>query len=307
MIEVQNLSKAFGRKVVVDSVTFSVSPGVVTGFLGPNGAGKTTTLKMILGLTQPTSGTALVNGRKYAESLSPLGDVGALLEARSIYSGFSARNYLRSLALTHRLGQRRVDEVIAMTGLESVASKRVKTFSLGMWQRLGIATAMLGDPHTLILDEPANGLDVDGMIWMRGLLRSLADDGRTVFLSSHMMAEMAQTVDHLIVFGRGKVVADAPLVTILQGSRKEAVRVSSRQIGELVERLNPAVVSIATIGPETIEIIGMSAPEIAKIAAGSEIVLYEISTIPDSLEAAYLNLTSGSHEYRSTPTESGKV
>ena len=208
MIEAQGLTKQFGPKTAVDQVSFTVKPGMVTGFLGPNGAGKTTTMRMIVGLDRPTGGSVTINGSRYADLKSPLREVGILLDAKAVHPGRSARNHLLAIAATHGIGRARVDEVIGLTGLESVAGKRVGGFSLGMGQRLGIAAALLGDPATLILDEPVNGLDPEGVMWVRQLARHLASEGRTIFLSSHLMSEMALTADHLIVLGRGRIVAD---------------------------------------------------------------------------------------------------
>ena len=224
MIHAEHLTKKYGAKTAVDSIGFTVRPGQVTGFLGPNGAGKSTTMRMIVGLDVPTAGSVTVNGKRYAEHRSPLSEVGALLDAKAVHTGRSARNHLLAMAATHNIGRRRVDEVIAMTGLDSVASKRVGGFSLGMGQRLGIAAALLGDPATLILDEPVNGLDPEGVLWVRNLVRHLASEGRTIFLSSHLMSEMALTADHLIVLGRGKIVADAPIADILSGSTRPTER-----------------------------------------------------------------------------------
>src|SRR6476469_6654915 len=216
MIEARGLSKRYGDKVAVDGLSFTVRPGIVTGFLGPNGAGKSTTMRMILGLDRPTAGSVTVNGRKYADLAAPLHEVGALLEAKAVHTSRSAYNHLRALAATHGIGRRRVDEVTDLVGLHDVARKRAGGFSLGMGQRLGIASALLGDPHTLILDEPVNGLDPDGILWIRNLLKSLATEGRTVFVSSHLMSEMALTASHLIVVGRGTL--------IMSGSVSEVVR-----------------------------------------------------------------------------------
>jgi ABC-2 type transport system ATP-binding protein len=215
MIELVELTKRYGRKTAVDDVSCGILAGRVTGFLGPNGAGKSTTMRMIVGLDRPDSGSAMVNGRRYADHRAPLHEVGALLEAKAIHPGRTAYNHLLAMAATHRIGKARVGEVIRMTGLEPVARKRVGGFSLGMGQRLGIAAALLGDPATLVLDEPVNGLDPEGVIWVRQLARRLAREGRTVLLSSHLMSEMARTADHLVIFGRGRIIVDAPIAQIL--------------------------------------------------------------------------------------------
>src|SRR5690606_10055958 len=220
MIEATNLTKRYGKKTAVDDVTFTVEPGRVTGFLGPNGAGKSTTMRMIVGLDRPTAGRVRVNGRAYAEHRAPLHEVGALLDAKAVHTGRTAYNHLLAMAATHGIGKKRVQEVIAMTGLESVAKKRVGGFSLGMGQRLGIAAAMLGDPAAVGLDGPVNGVDPEGVLWVRTLVRDLASEGRTVFLSSHLMSEMAQTADHLIVLGRGRIIADAPMSDVLAGATR---------------------------------------------------------------------------------------
>jgi ABC-2 type transport system ATP-binding protein len=215
MIEARSLTKRYGARTAVDGIDFMVRPGLVTGFLGPNGAGKSTTMRMIMGLDHPSAGSVTVNGRQYAQHRAPLRQVGALLDAKAVHPGRSARSHLRAVAATHRIGAKRVDEVIGLTGLESVARRRVGGFSLGMGQRLGLAVALLGDPATLILDEPVNGLDPEGVVWVRQFARRLSAEGRTVFLSSHLMSEMAQTADHVIILGRGRIVADAPMSEIV--------------------------------------------------------------------------------------------
>ena len=223
MIEAQGLTKRYGGKTAVDNLSFTVRPGMVTGFLGPNGAGKSTTIRMILGLDAPTAGSVTVNGRAYVKHAAPLCEVGALLEARAVHPGRSARDHLRALAATVGVSRRRVDEVIAMTGLEAVAGKRAGGFSLGMGQRLGIAAALLGDPATLILDEPVNGLDPEGVLWIRNLLKGLAGQGRTVFVSSHLISEMALTAEQVIIVGRGRLIADVSIAEITRdGSLEEA-------------------------------------------------------------------------------------
>src|SRR3954468_8040747 len=233
MIKAEGLTKRYGDKTAVDGLTFTVEPGVVTGFLGPNGAGKSTTMRMILGLDRPAAGSVTVNGRAYADHPAPLREVGALLEAKAIHTGRSAYNHLLALAATTGIPRGRVDEVIDLVGLRDVARKRAGGFSLGMGQRLGIASALLGDPRTLILDEPVNGLDPEGVLWVRHLTRSLAAEGRTVFLSSHLMSEMAQTADHLIVLGRGRILADAPIADVVAGATQGVVRVRTPDGGRL--------------------------------------------------------------------------
>lgn len=307
MIDVQHLTKVFGRTTVVDSASFCVPPGVITGFLGPNGAGKTTTLRMILGLSRPTTGIATVNGREYAQHRAPLKEVGALLDATSIHGSLSPRSYLRSIALTHGISPNRVNEVILMVGLESVLNKRINPFSLGMRQRLGIAAAMLGDPQTLIFDEPTNGLDLDGSIWFRDLLRHLASEGRTVFISSHLIEEMAQTVEHLVVLGRGKILADASLESILQAGGETKIRVSSPYLTVLLEKLTRVATSIKMQGLHTAEVGGVSATEISKLASSTGAMLEELVAIRPSLEDSYFRLTDGDSDYRADPTMSGSL
>jgi len=233
VIEAHGLTKDYGEKRAVDDLSFIVRPGIVTGFLGPNGSGKSTTMRLTLGLDRPTAGTATVNGRRYRDHPVPLHEVGALLEARSVHTGRSAYNHLLALAQTHGISRRRVDELIDMVGLRAVARKRVGQFSLGMGQRLGIAAAMLGDPHTLLLDEPVNGLDPEGIHWIRNLLKGLAAEGRTVFVSSHLMGEMSLTADHLIVIGRGRLIADLGVEEFVRRASKKVVRVRTPQATEL--------------------------------------------------------------------------
>src|SRR3954471_15837439 len=235
MIDAHNLTKRYGEKTAVDDLTFQVKPGIVTGFLGPNGSGKSTTMRLILGLDAPTSGGVTVNGKHYRDHVAPLHEVGALLEARSVHTGRSAFNHLLALAQTHGISKQRVAELIDLVGLHDVARKRAGKFSLGMGQRLGIATALIGDPSTLLLDEPANGLDPEGVHWMRNLLKGLAAEGRTVFVSSHLMSEMALTADHLIVIGRGKVIADMSVQEFVQRASSNVVRVRSPQAAKLRE------------------------------------------------------------------------
>ncbi|MFF1573824.1 ABC transporter ATP-binding protein [Leifsonia sp. NPDC058292] len=298
MIELTRLTKTYGAKTAVNDISATIQPGKVTGFLGPNGAGKSTTMRMIMGLDRPTHGTAIVNGKRYVEHKSPLTEVGALLDAKAVHTGRTAYNHLLAMAATHGIPKRRVAEVIGMTGLESVAGKRVGGFSLGMGQRLGIAAAMLGDPATLILDEPVNGLDPEGVLWVRQFARHLAGEGRTVFLSSHLMSEMAQTADHIIVLGRGRILADAPVQEILDGATSSSVRVRSPQIDALARAIQGADVSITGLENELVEVNGLSAAQIGEAAAQFGIVLHELSPINASLEQAYLALTQDEVEYR---------
>jgi ABC-2 type transport system ATP-binding protein len=297
MIEATALTKRYGDKKAVDGVSFTVRPGQVTGFLGPNGAGKSTTMRMIVGLDRPTSGRVTVNGMPYAEHRSPLHEVGALLEAKAVHTGRSARNHLRAIAATHGIPRRRVDEVIDLTGLHAVAGKRVGGFSLGMGQRLGLAAALLGDPATLILDEPVNGLDPEGVLWVRGFVRSLAAEGRTVLLSSHLMSEMALTADHIIVIGKGRVIADAPVGDIV-GSTQTYIRVRSPRIGELARRLGQPDVVVTDVAADTVEVRGLAPEVIGDAALAAGVPLYELSVVSGSLEDAYMELTRDEVEYR---------
>ncbi|NLF03825.1 MAG: ATP-binding cassette domain-containing protein [Actinomycetales bacterium] len=299
MIEATHLTKRYGSKTAVDDVTFTVQPGLVTGFLGPNGAGKSTTMRMIVGLDRPTQGRVRVNGRSYAEHRAPLGEVGTLLDAKAVHTGRSAYNHLHAMAATHGIGTKRVKEVIEMTGLESVARKRVGGFSLGMGQRLGIAAALLGDPQTLILDEPVNGLDPEGVLWVRKLVRHLASQGRTVFLSSHLMSEMALTADHIIVVGRGKVIADAPVADIIARGKGGSVRVRTPQAGQLEDLLRRASAIVTQADHDLLEVTGAPSAQIGELAAGAGIVLHELVPTKVSLEEAYMQLTVGEVEYQS--------
>ncbi|MDM7830719.1 ABC transporter ATP-binding protein [Cellulomonas edaphi] len=299
MIEAQGLTKRYGEKVAVDGISFTVQPGKVTGFLGPNGAGKSTTMRMIMGLDRPTKGTVTVNGAAYASFRSPLTEVGALLEAKAVHTGRSARNHLRALAATHGIPNKRVDEVIEMTGLTAVAKRRVGGFSLGMGQRLGIASALLGDPRTLILDEPVNGLDPEGVLWVRNLVKFLASEGRTIFLSSHLMTEMALTADHLIVIGRGHIIADGPVDQIIAQGTKATVRVRSPHADQLAAALVGPDVVVTTKEPGLLEVFGSTAEQIGDAAAAARLTLHELTPLSGSLEEAYMSLTADEVEYRS--------
>jgi len=301
MIESLNLTKRYGEKLAVDDVSFTLKAGQVTGFLGPNGAGKSTTMRMLMGLDRPTSGSITVLGKPYAEHRSPLNVAGALLDAKGVHPGRTARSHLRALAATHGIGAARVGQVLELTGLESVAHKRVGGFSLGMGQRLGIAAALLGDPEVLVLDEPVNGLDPDGVLWVRRFVRSFAAEGRAVLLSSHLMSEMAQTADHVIVLGRGKVIADAPIAALIAaggGSGQRTVRVSSPDAIRLGEALRAqGARSTQESGGNELLLEGITAERVGEIAAAHGIVLHALSTDTTSLEDAYLELTRGETEY----------
>ncbi|RXR26802.1 ABC transporter ATP-binding protein [Oerskovia turbata] len=303
MIEARGLTKRYGPKTAVDGISFTVHPGQVTGFLGPNGAGKSTTMRMIMGLDRPTGGSVTVNGQPYAAHRSPLTEVGALLDAKAVHTGRSAYNHLLAMAATHGIPKTRVQEVIEMTGLQSVAKKRVGGFSLGMGQRLGIASALLGDPKTLILDEPVNGLDPEGVLWVRNLARYLASEGRTVFLSSHLMSEVALTADHIIVIGKGRIIADAPVKDIVDGGAQHTVRVRTPQATQLAELLTRDGATVTSDEPSLLQITGAEAAGIGELAAASGIVLHELTPVTSTLEEAYMLLTADSVEYQ---TESAK-
>ena len=297
MIKADHLTKRYGSTTAVDDVSFTVRPGQVTGFLGPNGAGKSTTMRMIVGLDRPSAGRVTVGGMTYAEHGAPLHEVGALLEARAVHPGRSAYNHLLALGTTHGIGAKRVREVIALAGLDKVAGKRVGGFSLGMGQRLGIATALLGDPHTVMLDEPVNGLDPEGVLWVRTLVRQLAAEGRTVFLSSHLMSEMAQTADHVIVLGRGRVIADAPIQELIDRASRGVVSVRSPEAGTLARLLQGADTTVHSTQAGVLEVVGRTSEEIGEVAAGAGIVLHQLTSVQSSLEDAYLQLTAGEVEY----------
>lgn len=298
MITAEGLTKRFGDKTAVDDVSFTVQPGSVTGFLGPNGAGKSTTMRMIVGLDRPTSGRAAVAGREYRKLRAPLTEVGVLLDAKAVHTGRTARNHLRAMAATHGIPSSRVDEVIDLAGIGSVARKRAGKFSLGMGQRLGIASALLGDPHTLILDEPVNGLDPEGVRWVRQFVRHAASEGRTVLLSSHLMSEMAQTADHVIVMGRGRVLADAPLADLVRSWTTTTVRVRTPRPTDLAAAVAGPDVEIVSSAPDLLEVVGLPAARIGDLAAERGIPLHELTPATGSLEDAYLALTGDAVEYR---------
>lgn len=305
MIEAHALTKRFGKQTAVDGIDFRVEPGKVTGFLGPNGAGKSTTMRMIAGLDRPSSGEVTVNGRPYRDHRAPLREVGILLDAKAVHTGRTAYRHLLAMAATHGIGSARVREVIELAGLESVAHKRVGGFSLGMGQRLGIAAALLGDPATVILDEPVNGLDPEGVRWVRTLVRGLAAEGRTVLLSSHLMSEMAQTADHLIVLGRGRVIADATVDEVIARATGSSVRVRTPDLARLNRVLAAADVTVTTLDDGAAVIAGLTPAQIGDAAASAGVALHELVALSGSLEDAYLTLTADDVEYRSaqlTPT-----
>ncbi|SDP27463.1 ABC-2 type transport system ATP-binding protein [Nakamurella panacisegetis] len=301
MIQAQSLTKTYGQKTVVDRLNFTVRPGIVTGFLGPNGAGKSTTMRMILGLDRPTGGLVTVNGKLYADLPAPLHEVGALLEARSVHTGRSAYHHLLALAKTHGITTSRVQQVIDLVGLSDVARKRAGAFSLGMGQRLGIASALLGDPGTLILDEPVNGLDPDGILWIRNLLKNLAAEGRTVLVSSHLMSEMAQTADHLIVIGKGKLIADLPIAELIASSSRASVLVRTPRTSDL-QRLITTAGYTAADHEGRLQVTGLTAQQIGDLALANHIALHELTPQQASLEEAFMALTSESVEYHGGTT-----
>jgi ABC-2 type transport system ATP-binding protein len=303
MIEARGLTKRYGDKVAVDDLTFTVQPGLVTGFLGPNGAGKSTTMRMILGLDAPTRGSVTVNGKPYREHAAPLREVGALLEARSVHPGRRAYHHLLALAQTCGIRRARVDEVIDAVGLRQVARRRAGGFSLGMGQRLGIATALLGDPRTIILDEPVNGLDPEGIRWIRSLLQGLAADGKTVFVSSHLMNEMALTAQHLIVIGRGRLIADTGVEEFIAGAARNLVRVRSTDPDALAALLRSPDVTVSRTEDGAINVSGLSTDQIGTTAGAAGITLLELTAQQASLEEAFMDLTRDAVEYRAPRTE----
>ncbi|HKD94457.1 MAG TPA: ATP-binding cassette domain-containing protein [Gaiellaceae bacterium] len=297
MIEARDLTKDYGDKRAVDGLGFTVQPGVVTGFLGPNGSGKSTTMRLILGLDAPTKGDVTVNGSHYRDHVAPLHEVGALLEARSVHTGRSAYNHLLALAQTHGIPKSRVSELIDLVGLHEVARKRSGQFSLGMGQRLGIAQALLGDPKTVMLDEPVNGLDPEGIHWMRNLLKGLAAEGRTVFVSSHLMSEMALTADHLIVIGRGKLIADTSVDDFVARASQKVVLVRSPDLERLRTVLTGPGVTFEDAQRGALEVHGLTTEQVGDAAAGAGIALHELTPQQASLEEAFMNLTRDELEF----------
>jgi ABC-2 type transport system ATP-binding protein len=299
MIVARGLTKIYGGKPAVDGISFTVEPGRVTGFLGPNGAGKSTTMRMVLGLDRPTAGSVTVNGRRYSDYAAPLREVGALLEARALHPGRSARDHLRWLAASNGIPRPRVDELLGLVGLEAVADKRVGTFSLGMGQRLGIAVALLGDPPVVVLDEPVNGLDPEGIRWVRTLARELAAQGRTVFVSSHLMSEMALTADHLVVVGRGKILADCSMSGFIAAHAASYVRVASPQRAEVGDLLRRQGLDVA-VHDEELRVQGLDAAAVGELVGRSGLLLHELTLVRSSLEDAFMTLTADSVEYSAT-------
>ena len=299
-IEARGLTKQYGAKRAVDGLSFDVNPGLVTGFIGPNGAGKTTTMRLILGLDYPTGGGVTVGGKPYRQLPAPMREVGALLDARAIHPSRSAYHHLLTLAQSNGIPRRRVREVLGIVGLEDAAARRVGGFSLGMGQRLGIAAALLGDPAVLMFDEPVNGLDPEGIVWIRKLMRSLAAEGRTVFVSSHLMSEMSVTADHLIVIGQGKLLRDEGTSEFVESSLERWVRVRSPQLTELTAQLEKAGATVRPGTDQSIEVGGLDSPAIGDLAAASGLTLHELATQNASLEDAFMDLTHDSTDYRAS-------
>ncbi len=299
MIEVRNLSKRYGDKLAVDGLDFVVQPGVVTGFLGPNGAGKSTTMRLIAGLDEPSAGSVRVNGKDYRSAVAPMAELGSLLEARAVHTGRSARNHLLAMAQTNGISRRRVDEVIDMVGLREVAGKRVGGFSLGMGQRLGVASALLGDPKAVVLDEPVNGLDPEGVRWIRNLLTALAADGRTVFVSSHLMSEMAQTATRLIVVGRGRLIADTTVEEFVARASGSSVTVRTPEAGRLRDLLLGPDITVTSDRADVLHVQGLDAEQIGTVAWRARLPVFELTLEQASLEQAFMELTQDSVEYRS--------
>jgi ABC-2 type transport system ATP-binding protein len=298
MIEARGLTKRYGDKVAVDDLSFTVEPGKITGFLGPNGAGKTTTMRLILGLDRPDSGTVTVNGQPFTRIARPMRQVGALLDAKALHGGRSAYNHLLCLAQTNNLPRRRVGEVLALVGLTEVARKRAKGFSLGMGQRLGIAAALLGDPQVLMFDEPVNGLDPEGIRWIRNLMKALAAEGRTVFVSSHLMSEMQHTADHLLVIGRGKLIADCAVEEFIAANSQLTVRVRTAQPDQLTKLVAAAGGMVGDTGDGALVVSGLETSFVGDLAYDNAIRLHELAPVQASLEQAFMELTASSVEFR---------
>lgn len=297
MIELEGLTKRYGEKVAVNNLTFTVRPGIVTGFLGPNGAGKSTTMRMLLGLDRPTAGDVRIDGKHYDQLKDPLKYIGALLDAKAMHGGRSAFNHLLCLAQSNGIPKARVHEVLDTVGLTAVARKKAKGFSLGMGQRLGIAGALLGDPRILMFDEPVNGLDPEGIHWIRNLMKSLAAQGRTVFVSSHLMSEMALTADHLVVIGQGRLLADTSMADFIAQNSRTYVRIRTPQRERLLDVLRRAGMTVVQTGSGTLEVDGEKSERIGELAAQQQIVLHELSPQQASLEEAFMQLTAESVEY----------
>jgi ABC-2 type transport system ATP-binding protein len=297
MIEARGLTKRYGDTLAVDNLSFSVAPGKITGFLGPNGAGKTTTMRMILGLDQPTAGQVTVAGKPFARLAHPMREVGALLDAKALHGGRSAYNHLLCLAQSNNLPRKRVDEVLGLVGLSEVAGKRARGYSLGMGQRLGIAGAMLGDPKVLMFDEPVNGLDPEGILWIRNLMKALAAEGRTVFVSSHLMSEMESTADHLLVIGRGKLIADCTVAEFIAANSQQTLRVRTPQPDQLAKLVATAGGTVRENGDGVLVVTGLFADQVGDLAYDNSVRLHELATVHASLEQAFMDLTASSVEF----------
>jgi ABC-2 type transport system ATP-binding protein len=297
MIEARGLTKRYGDTVAVDNLSFSIAPGKITGFLGPNGAGKTTTMRMILGLDAPTSGQVTVDGKPFAKAAQPMRQVGALLDAKALHGGRSAYNHLLCLAQSNNLPSARVSEVLGLVGLTEVAKKRAKGFSLGMGQRLGIAAALLGDPQILMFDEPVNGLDPEGILWIRNLMKALAAEGRTVFVSSHLMSEMENTADHLLVIGKGKLIADCTVDEFIAANSQQTVRVRTPQLDQLTKLIASVGGTVRDSGDGAVVVTGLDVSEIGDLAYENSVRLHELAAIHASLEQAFMDLTASSVQF----------
>jgi ABC-2 type transport system ATP-binding protein len=307
MIEAQGLTKRYGDTLAVDNLSFTVAPGRITGFLGPNGAGKTTTMRLILGLDRPTRGTVTVDGKPFGQLAWPMREVGALLDAKAVHGGRSAYNHLLCVAQTNKLPTRRIGEVLELVGLSEVARKRSKGFSLGMGQRLGIAAALLGDPKILMFDEPVNGLDPEGILWIRNLMKALASEGRTVFVSSHLMSEMENTADHLIVIGRGKLISDCTTAEFIAANSQQSVRVRTPQREELVALASAAGATVRDDDGGALVLLGLTATQVGDIAFDNGIRLHELAAAHASLEQAFMELTASSVEFHAgLPSGAGR-
>jgi len=298
MIEAVGLRKVYGSKVAVEDLSFTVRPGIVTGFLGPNGSGKSTTMRMVVGLDRPTAGQVLVDGKPFSQAAAPLSTIGALLDAKAVHTGRSAFRHLQAMAATAGIPRSRVDEVVDLVGLREVARKRAGGFSLGMGQRLGIASALLGDPATVMFDEPVNGLDPDGILWIRHLMQDLAREGRAVFVSSHLMSEMALTAEHLVVIGRGRLIADETVQSFIDRVHPRGVTVRSPQVQELQDVVRTAGGTLTPTGDGAFEVVGLTAEAIGDAALTAGLALHELTTVRASLEEAFMELTAGSLEYQ---------
>jgi ABC-2 type transport system ATP-binding protein len=311
MIEARGLTKRYGDTLAVDDLSFSVAPGKITGFLGPNGAGKTTTMRMILGLDQPTAGRVTVEGQPFAQLKRPMREVGALLDAKALHGGRSAYNHLLCLAQSNNLPRKRVDEVLGLVGLSDVARKRTKGYSLGMGQRLGIAAALLGDPKVLMFDEPVNGLDPEGILWIRNLMKALAAEGRTVFVSSHLMSEMENTADHLLVIGRGKLIADCTVAEFIAANSQQSTRVRTPQPDQLAKLVATAGGAVRDNGDGVLLITGLFSDEVGDLAYDNAIRIHELAPVHASLEQAFMDLTASSVQFRADvpaqPVTAGEV